>query len=343
MDVVFIASNKPGVGKTSLAAALVSCWTEQGSPTVYLRVGSDGGNQESDTDYLSRLTSAAGPSGDVSALTVPRINPDNDTIGGLNAAMASFVAEALGLGYKLVVEVSPPAGEQTRAWALCGELSDAANGSVVAMVDFDATTDRDRLNTDLRPMRQRLCGLLVNAMPPYRIRETNARLLSETEASDGHLLGIIPEDRTMLAPTVGQLARYMNAQWVLGEEKSDDLVCRVLIGGNLMDPGVTYFGRHQDQGVVVRGDRPDIQLAALGSELTCLVLTGGHQPIPYVHNEAQQQGVALLVVKHDTHATAEAVGALISQGSVYHKRKAKHFAHLLAEHCQEALLQELLA
>ena len=146
----------------------------------------------------------------------------------------------------------------------------------------------------------------------------------------------------MLAPTVGQLARHLKAQWVLGEEKTDDLVCHVLIGGNLMDPGVTYFGRHQNQAVVVRGDRPDIQLAALGSELACLVLTGGHHPIPYVHNEAHQQEVPLLVVESDTHATAESVGGLISRGAVHHRRKANHYAHLLEQHCQTRLLQELL-
>ena len=342
MDVVLLASNRAGVGKTSMAAALVARWSQQGHRIAYLRVGADGGSQETDTEYLAELTSAAQQSADAPSLTVPRINPAGQTIGGLDVALANFASEATSLGYKLVVEVSPPQGEETRTWTLCSELANASGALVVAMVDYAATTEMDRLNAELRPVRQRLGGLLVNATPPYRTREAALRLLGNTGAGDVHLLGVVPEDRMMLAPTVGQLATHLKAQWVLGDGQTDDLVCHVLIGGNLMDPGVTYFGRHQNQAVVVRGDRPDIQLAALGSELACLVLTGGHHPIPYVHNEAQQQEVPLLVVESDTHATAASVGGLISRGAVHHRRKANHYAHLLEQHCQTGPLQELL-
>ena len=343
MDVILLASNRRGVGKTALAAALLSRWSEKGHSTAYLRVGPEGESQNSDSEYLIRTGFPTQSSGDSPGLTIPRINPDGESIGELSTALAQFATEVSDLGYRLVVEVSPPQGEDARTWTLCGALAEAVGGAVVAMVDYAATTETDRLNAELRPLRQRLCGLLVNAVPPYRVREGISRI--HTDALDGidRLLGVVPEDRVMLSPTIGQLASNLDAQWVLGEDKTDDLVCRVLIGGNLMDPGVTYFGRFRDQAVVVRGDRPDIQLAALGSEMTCLVLTGGHQPIPYVFHEAQEQEVPLLVVEGDTHATAKAAGGLISWGTVYHRRKAKHYAQLLEQHCDPGLLQELLA
>ena len=340
MDIVLLASNKPGIGKTAVAAALVSQWSQQGHHAAYLRIGPDGGNQEADTNYLADLASTNQPHPPV--ISVPRINPQGATIGGLNTALADLSAEVSSLGCRLVVEVSLPATEESRTWALCGELAEAAKASVVAMVDYAATIDTDRLNAELRPVRQRLGGLLVNATPPYRVRESESRLLQTADGASSQLLGVIPEDRMMLAPTVGQLASHLGAQWVLGEERADDFVYRVLIGGNLMDPGVTYFGRHEDQAVVVRGNRPDIQLAALSSEMRCLILTGGHQPIPYVLHEAQQQEVPLLVVETDTHATAEMLGGLVFWGTVYDRRKSRHYAHLLEQHCKAALLQELL-
>ena len=67
MDVVLLASNRAGVGKTSMAAALVSRWSQQGHRLAYLRVGADGGSQETDTEYLAELTSAAQQSADAPA------------------------------------------------------------------------------------------------------------------------------------------------------------------------------------------------------------------------------------------------------------------------------------
>ena len=344
MDVVLIASNRSGVGKTALAAAIASCWSHQGHRVTYLRIGTDDNSQEADTKYLTGLIGQGQASEDVSLLAAPRINPLGQTIGGLSEALAGFSAEATGLGYRMLLEVSPPKGEEPRTWALCGELAEAANAPVVAIVDYPAATEMERLDAELRPVRQRLCGLLVNSMPPYRIRACGSDMLAQAEMGTDNLLGMIPEDRVMLSPTIRQVAEHLNAEWVVGEEQQgNQLTSRVLIGGNLMDPGVTYFGRYPEQAVVVRGDRPDIQLAALGSQLTCLILTGGHQPIPYVYHEARQKEVPVLVVASDTHATAEAMGEIISWGTVHHQEKAKHFARLLEQHCETKLLQDLLA
>ena len=343
MDVVLLASNRPGIGKTALAAALASQWVREGHRGAYLRVGTNDDSHEADTAYLTNLLAMNDSSNIERSLTVPRINPLGQTIGGLSTALGEFCGEAVGHGYRVLLEVSPPKGEEPRTWALCGELAEAANASVIPIVDYSATVDVERLNAELRPVRQRLHGLLVNSMPPYRIRACEAELLAQSEGRADHILGMIPEDRVMLSPTIGQVAGHLHAQWVLGEEKSDELVPRVLIGGNLMDPGVTYFGRYPEQAVVVRGDRPDIQLAALGSKLTCLILTGGHQPIPYVYHEAQEQEAPVLVVASDTHATAEAMGGVIAWGTVHHRSKTERFAHLLEKHCEPGLLRELLA
>ena len=349
MDIVFLASNRPGLGKTAMAAGLALQWQSQGRATAYMRVGTEGEGQEADTAYLSSLTPSPQGPGSAQLPQPPRLNPDTQTMGDMEDALRGFASQAARLGQKVVVEVAPPQGEEARTWALCGELAEAANGAVVALVDFDALIEIDHLDLGLRPVRQQLHGILVNASPPYRMREATAWLNARARAGAVRTLGMVPEDRMMLAPTVADLAEHLGAEWAFDQEeasvpeKTGALVCRVLIGGNLMDPGVTYFGRHRDQAVVVRGDRPDIQLAALGSRLACLVLTGGHHPIPYVQNEAQEQQVPVLVVDGDTPDTVQAVAGLLSLGAVYHRRKAQRYAHLLQQHCEAALLETLLA
>ena len=351
MDLVFIASNKPGAGKTALAAALVLHWSRQGRPTAYLRIGGNGaeeGTREVDSRYVAGLAALERPE---AGPPTPALEIDQrglfiesgQSIEGLATEMARLAAEAARQGSRLVVEVSSQEGQEGGPWALCGRLAEAAGGSVVGVVDYAAARQAGPLESQLQPAQPWLSGILVNAAPPHRLREAAQGLPAQMEAWGSRLLGVMPEDRLMLAPTVGQLAERLKAHWVLGQERADDLVCHVLIGGNLMDPGVTYFGRHQDQAVVVRGNRPDIQLAALGSELACLALTGGHQPIPYVLHEARQQQVPLLVVEGDTHATAESLGGVASLGTARHPRKAERFLGLLEQRCHGEALAGLLA
>jgi BioD-like phosphotransacetylase family protein len=145
----------------------------------------------------------------------------------------------------------------------------------------------------------------------------------------------------MMVLTIGQLAQHLDAKWVMGEAHADLLVRHILIGGNIMDSGITYFGRHEDKAVVVRGDRPDIQLSALATPTVCLVLTGGHHPIPYVLNEAQQKNVALLVVPGDTAHTAELMDTMYQRSTIHHPRKVDRFLHLIEEHGVKGTLESI--
>ena len=78
-----------------------------------------------------------------------------------------------------------------------------------------------------------------------------------------------------------------------GEEQGDNLVERYLIGANLMDSGDTYFNRVDNKAVIVRGDRPDLQLSALTGPVVGLINTGGHQPVEYLLHEVEQLGRAI--------------------------------------------------
>ena len=68
---------------------------------------------------------------------------------------------------------------------------------------------------------------------------------------------------------------------------------------------------YENKAVIVRGDRPDLQMAALNTSTACIVLTKGVEPIEYVRYEAEQEEVSLIVVETDTpqhHGHAEHPG-----------------------------------
>ena len=65
------------------------------------------------------------------------------------------------------------------------------------------------------------------------------------------------------------------------------------MGGWGLDAGELYFGLRESKAVIVRGDRPDMQMAALTTPTTCMLLTQGIEPIEYVRNEAELEEVPI--------------------------------------------------
>ena len=105
------------------------------------------------------------------------------------------------------------------------------------------------------------------------------------------VLAAIPEDRRLLGVTAGQIADHLGGSFLSWEEKRDNFVEHYLIGGMVLDWGVLYFQQFDNKAVIVRGNRPDLQMAALRTPTSCIVLTGGYPPIQYVSYEAGEEEV----------------------------------------------------
>ena len=111
----------------------------------------------------------------------------------------------------------------------------------------------------------------------------------------------------------------------------------------MLGPGADYFGRSERKAVIVRGDRPDIQMAALGTPMQCLILTGGHHPIQYVKYEAEEEEIPVVLVQSDTVTATKNLETLFQHTTVHHLDKADYFAQLLAETVDVEVLKDALA
>jgi hypothetical protein len=117
-----------------------------------------------------------------------------------------------------------------------------------------------------------------------------------------------------------------------GEDASDGLVEHLMVGGRGMDPGEHYFGVRDSKAVIVRGDRPDVQMAALTTSTACMVMTKGIEPIEYVQYEAREEGVPVIVVETDTIETMEALNGLMDSARFDHPLKLARYSELADEH-----------
>ena len=311
-------------GKTSVAAGLLARLRDAGRNAAYAKPFSP--DAESDADHAF----ASGELADALGIAVgPSPRPMTDGVEDAAAALAEL-RDHTGT---VVVEVAHGAPG--------AELADGDDLRVLEVHGYTAGQDWAAV-ADRAAGRwgNRLAALLVNAVPPYR---TDAVASAVAESSADVAAVVVPESRVMLAPTVAQVADYLEAVWTLEPVNADARVERFLIGGNIMDNGPTYYGRYRNQAVITRAQRPDIQLASMLPQTRCLVLTGPGEPTEYVKAEAMERDIPLLQVFASTIETADALDRLIDAVTPYSLTKVRHYAALLEQHAGPETLDGWLA
>ena len=168
------------------------------------------------------------------------------------------------------------------------------------------------------------------------------RLLPEMKEEGLNTLGVVPETRNMIAVSAREIASHLNGRFIVGETSADKLVESLMVGGLGLDNGVDYFSQKENKAVVIRGDRPDIQLAALQTQTSCLILTQGIEPIEYVKYEAEEEEVPIIVVQTDTVTTMESLNSVLNNATINHPEKLQNLAGLLRKNVDlEAVYSKL--
>ena len=133
------------------------------------------------------------------------------------------------------------------------------------------------------------------------------------EAKGIRVLGCIPHIPEMTYFTVKEVVEALSADVVVGQENEDNRVEGVFIGAMTVETALKYMRRHRRKAIITGGDRSDIQLAALSTDTSCLILTGGMYPANQVVSRAFERGIPILVTRYDTLATSEMVDNLIAR------------------------------
>lgn len=317
MAILLVASHQPGAGKTSVAAGLATLIARSGSAVSACKPLSPAGRTDPDAVYFASRFRAG----------VPVSASDDDA--ALDLA-ASAVRSLSGISDHIVVEVANPVSGSGVASPLTAGLMERLSARVVAVFGYDAELSAVSISSSVATLGERLAGVIINQVPRYRVKQTDA-MATELAGAGIPVLAALPEDRPLLSLTVEQLAQELGGRWELPPSDADVWVDRFLIGGNIMDSGAGYFGRYRHQAVITRAERPDIQLASLMQDTRCLVLTGGARPTEYIRVEAARNDVPVLLVDQGTAATADAIGGLLDAAVPHRPHKAERMADLLED------------
>jgi len=186
----------------------------------------------------------------------------------------------------------------------------------------------------------RLGGVIVNNVPKYKAWEFERS--AAHRYADLNLLGHFLEDRLLLAPDFNHIVGSLKGEYVINQDKADCLIDNYLIGGLVLDWGPDYFGLYPNSCVVARGDRPDLQIAAMQTDaVKALLLTNASKPIDYVYYEARARGIPLATVAADTRATADNLAKIKLPFAFNHPLKLQRMVELLEKQTDITAVDEL--
>ncbi len=151
------------------------------------------------------------------------------------------------------------------------------------------------------------------------------------ESKGIRVLGCVPHIPEMTYFTVKEVAEALSANVLVGEGHMDRVVEGVFIGAMTMETALKYMRRHRRKAIITGGDRSDIQLAALSTDTSCLILTGGMYPANQVVSKAYEKGIPILVTRYDTLATSEMVEHLIARIEPQDSEKVRLVEKAIAE------------
>ena len=149
----------------------------------------------------------------------------------------------------------------------------------------------------------RLAGSIATNVPPGRIEEV-ARALTNANLRP---LALIPEDRRLAAPCVDEIREALDAEVLYEGENAHEVVEDFLVAPVYSDPASPHFRRFASKAVLAPFNKTDLHLAAIETRAVCLVITGGGEPSPYVHNRALGEATTVLLAKGETPATIAAL------------------------------------
>ena len=106
-----------------------------------------------------------------------------------------------------------------------------------------------------------------------------------------------------------------------------------MLGAMTVDPGPVYYGRKSNKAAVVRGDRPDMQLAALETSTRCLVLSSSAEPPVYsVRQKAENQGIPIISTENSASDIVSSIEDALSKNRLSQEKKLPKLAEIVQQH-----------
>lgn len=329
MAVLYVASSESLTGKTVICAALGKQLLGKGRKVAYLKPVLPDKPADGDAAFMKNVLSLDEPLADIS----PVIKDKNNLLNEMKEACAKVSSGKDVVILEGITELG--IGEDAR------KLAEAIGAKAIIVEAYPKQLSKAIDNYKI--WGALLLGIVLNKVPKGQLEQTQKELLKQLGGTDINLLGVLPEDRVLFTLTVGELAEKLKGKILNSAEKSSEVLESVMLGSMYVDSGLEYFGRKNGKAVIVKGERPDMQMAALETSTKCLVLTDDKKPIPSVLRKAEEKKVPLIQVKENLTATVIAVEGALGKSRFNVEAKLPRLIELMQQYLNFAAVYQGLS
>ena len=308
MTSVYIASTETFVGKSAVCAALLEQFRTAGYRIGYMKpvsvsaVPSESGAADEDAQTMRRLFNLP----DSPETIVPVMATLRMIEGVLRGSQRDYRADVQRAYEQVAADRDVVVLEGVNNWAegaflhlSAHDVSEMLDLPVLLVSRYHSALAADPIIAVQRYLQSRLMGVILNQVPPSQVEYVRTTFAPFLEAVGVPVLGVIPGDTQLGAVSVAELAEELSAT-VVGPGDTGRLIEHLTIGAMGADTALQFFRRKPNKAVITGGDRADLQIAALETSTSCLVLTGNVRPAQTVLDRAAQRGVPVLMVTGDT-------------------------------------------
>lgn len=315
MAALYITSPQAGAGKTLVCAGLGRHLKGKGRKVGFFKplvAAIKSKPADSDTAFMKRILSLKEP--------LEELCP---VIGGEGKVKTAYAKAARGKDIVIIEGVwrQRPGGKAAEA---SYEIAKALEAKVIVVEGYSPDLFKTNLADKYKGFGADLLGVVINKVPLSR--------MEAVRGLGGAVVGVIPEDRTLLSLSVAELAELVEGKIVNDAAGSAELVESYMLGALSVDSGLDYFGRKANKAVVVRGERPDMQLAALETSTRCLVISGDGSPIYAVLKGAEDKGIPVIVTEVDTASVVDSLEQALGMTKFNQEKKLPRLAEIMKQH-----------
>ncbi len=318
MAALYITSPQAGAGKTLVCAGLGRHLKSQGKKVGFFKplVAAIKSKEAADSDaaFIKRILGLKEPVEDL----CPAIGGEGDI-----AKKVKTAYEKVAKGKDVVIiegiwRLRPGAQPIESSY----EIAKALGAKVIVVEGYSPDLLKIKLADKYAGFGGDLLGVVINKVPLARM---------EAVRGLGGVVGVIPEDRTLLSLSIAELAELVAGKIVNEAGKSSELVENYMLGALGVDSGLDYFGHRINKAVVVKGERPDMQLAALQTPTKCLVISGDGEPIYEVLKSAEDKGIPIIVTGENTVSVIDSIEQALGMTKFNQSEKLPRLAEVVKQ------------
>ncbi|PSF33027.1 hypothetical protein C7H19_20730 [Aphanothece hegewaldii CCALA 016] len=188
-----------------------------------------------------------------------------------------------------------------------------------------------------------LLGAIINDIPLDAVEDCQTLLKPFLEKHNIPVLGLLPRSSLLRSVSVREIAKQLKAEILCRPDRLDLMVESLTIGAMNVNAAIEYFRKGQNMAVITGGDRTDVQLAALETSTSCLILTGHIAPNPLILSRAEYLEVPILSVDLDTLTAVEIVDQAFGKARIQEPIKVECMQQLMNTYFDLERLLNLLS